>query len=99
MPRIDRSSITDADGRHIPLVRREIPGSGSGAGPARKSEETALAVAKPRNGKELQRQLDALSSKVRRLSPPMSSNPERFHEERSEIARELQRLAEWAGKL
>ena len=32
-----------------------------------------------------------LSSRVRRMSPPPASNPNRFHEERSEIGHDLAR--------
>ncbi len=34
-------------------------------------------------------ELDVLASRVRRLSPPLASNPNRFHEERSDIAKDL----------
>jgi len=54
LPIVDRSRITDAQGRRIPVTRTTIPGRGK------------------------------LETK----------RPERFHEERSEIARELQKLAE-----
>jgi hypothetical protein len=37
--------------------------------------------------------LDVLASRVRRLSPPLNHHPERFHEERSEIAAEIAALA------
>jgi hypothetical protein len=42
-------------------------------------------------------QLRALASRVRRLSPPLSSDPERFHEERSEIAFEIVTQADRLG--
>ncbi len=38
-------------------------------------------------------ELDVLASRVRRLSPPLASNPNRFHEERSDIAKDLADLA------
>jgi hypothetical protein len=38
-------------------------------------------------------ELDVLASRVRRMSPPLASNPNRFHEERSEIAHDLADLA------
>jgi hypothetical protein len=39
-------------------------------------------------------ELDVLASRVRRLPPPMrAGNPDRFYEERSEIAHDLARLA------
>jgi hypothetical protein len=38
-------------------------------------------------------ELDVLASRVRRISPPLASNPNRFHEERSDIARDLADLA------
>ncbi len=34
-------------------------------------------------------ELDVLASRVRRLSPPLASNPNCFHEERSEIAKDI----------
>ncbi len=38
-------------------------------------------------------ELDVLASRVRRISPPLARNPNRFHEERSEIAHDLAELA------
>ena len=38
-------------------------------------------------------ELDVLASRVRRMSPPLASNTERFHEERSVIAHDLAELA------
>ena len=46
------------------------------------------------NAAELARSLRAIASRVRRLSPPLSHYPERFHEERSEIAHDLAKMAE-----
>jgi hypothetical protein len=89
---VDRSNIT-VNGRHIPAIRRPIV---SAKRPNGAAEPTATAM--PRNGRELAQRLDALSSKVRRLAPPQSASPERFHEERSDIAHELQRLSEWADR-
>ena len=37
--------------------------------------------------------LDVLASRVRRMSPPLAHYPERFHEERSDIAKDLAELA------
>ena len=34
-------------------------------------------------------ELNVLASRVRRMSPPLASNPNRFHEERSDIAKEI----------
>jgi hypothetical protein len=92
LPRLDRADITDSRGRHIPAVRRKLE-------PKDNKQDAGSGVALPRSGRELAKRLDELSSRIRRLAPPTSSAPERFHEERSEIARELQRLAEWAGGL
>jgi hypothetical protein len=38
-------------------------------------------------------ELDVLASRVRRMSPPLARRPERFHEERSDIAHDLAELA------
>ncbi len=38
-------------------------------------------------------ELDVLASRVRSMSPPLVRQPERFHEERSEIAHDLAELA------
>ncbi len=38
-------------------------------------------------------ELDVLASRVRRMSPPLARQPERFHEERSDIAKNLADLA------
>jgi hypothetical protein len=40
-----------------------------------------------REPEDVAAELDVLASRVRRLSPPLASNPHRFHEERSEIAK------------
>ncbi len=37
--------------------------------------------------------LDGLSSRVRRMSPPLARHPERFHEERSDVAKAIAGLA------
>jgi hypothetical protein len=38
-------------------------------------------------------ELNVLASRVRRMSPPLARHPERFHEERSDIAHDLAELA------
>jgi hypothetical protein len=38
-------------------------------------------------------ELDVLASRVRRMSPPLARQPERFHEERSDIAKAIAGLA------
>jgi hypothetical protein len=38
-------------------------------------------------------ELDVLASRVRRMTPPLASDPNRFHEERSDIAKDLADLA------
>jgi hypothetical protein len=38
------------------------------------------------NPQAVAEQLDALASRVRRISPPLAGNPNRFHEERSDVA-------------
>ncbi len=37
--------------------------------------------------------LDVLASRVRRMSPPLARYPDRFHEERSDIAKDIANLA------
>jgi hypothetical protein len=94
---VDRSRITDAEGRHIPVTRVAARSPDElAARTRRKRNEAEVITAEPplRKAADFKRKLDELSSRVRRLSPPMSSNPEAFHVERSEIARALQRLAE-----
>ena len=38
--------------------------------------------------------LEDLAYRARRLRPPMSSNPSAFHEDKSELARDIDRLAD-----
>ncbi len=38
-------------------------------------------------------EFDVLASRVRRMSPPLARYPDRFHEERSEIAHDLPEIA------
>ena len=45
------------------------------------------------NSEAVAERLDVLASRVRRISPPLAGNPNRFHEERSEIAGEIAALA------
>lgn len=45
------------------------------------------------NAAELERMLRTLASRARRLSPPLNNDPERFHHERSQLARDLDVLA------
>jgi hypothetical protein len=44
------------------------------------------------NLEDVATELDVLASRVRRMSPPLPSNPHRFHEERSDIAHDLAEL-------
>jgi hypothetical protein len=39
--------------------------------------------------------LDALAERIARIRPPLNSNPHAFHEDRSEVAHEARRVAEW----
>lgn len=93
---IDHSRITDANGRHIPVTRRRLadakPDSDSDAPGKSRAANSA-----PRNGRELGDRLDNLVGQMDRLRPE-SHNPERYFERRSEIRRELARLAEWAHR-
>jgi hypothetical protein len=43
------------------------------------------------------RRADVLPSRVRRMPPPLASNPHRFHEDRSEIAHDIAELARIIG--
>ncbi len=45
------------------------------------------------NPEDAAAELDVLASRVRCMSPPLASNPNRFHEERSDIAKDLADLA------
>lgn len=81
--RTERSWITDARGRRVPVAHSAIT-----AQPAKDPPAPQLAKAV-----QFRRELDALATAVRRLSPPLASDPNRFHEERSEIARRIERLA------
>ncbi|MGO8972048.1 MAG: hypothetical protein ACLQNV_00760 [Steroidobacteraceae bacterium] len=45
------------------------------------------------NPEDVAAELDVLASRVRRMSPPLASNPNRYHEERSDIAHDLAELA------
>lgn len=92
MRRVDRSAITDANGRHIPVTRSPIG--------RREDDDNADDAPEPRTRRfELNRdrhiraELDRLSGQVRRLAPPHPRSPHTFHEERAEIARALQSLA------
>jgi hypothetical protein len=38
--------------------------------------------------------LEGLAERARRLRPPMANNPDAFHEDKSELARDINRLAE-----
>jgi hypothetical protein len=70
------------------------PAAGDGPSNRRGRARPETPAPKLREAVEFKRMLDELSSRVRRLAPPDARNPTRFHEERSEIARQLQRLAE-----
>lgn len=91
---LNRSEITDADGRHIPVVHRRIEGP-----PKRAIDAAANAVLPngPRSLQEFGHLLDSLVGRVNRLSPS-HRRPERYFEDRSEIARDLARLAAWATR-
>lgn len=76
----DRSRITDASGRHIPVVRARI---------VREIPEDA---APPVEAIDVRAKLQAIGSRVRRLTVSRV-DPEAFHVERSAISRELDLLA------
>lgn len=73
--------IRDEANRRVRVEHRKLGKRQPAAGPT------------PRLAIEIRDKLDQLSSRVRRLMPS-ARDPEAFHVERSEIARELQRLAE-----
>lgn len=75
-------------GRRVAVEHRKL-------GRKEKAESTELAM--PRSGRELGDRLDKIKSRIDRLSPD-HHRPERFHEERSEISRELLKLSAWAHR-
>jgi hypothetical protein len=87
MIRTERSWTTDARGRRVPVVCSALP-----ARPAKDPPAPQL-----RKAVDFRRELDALAGAVRRLSPPLAHEPTRFHEERSEIAHRIERLAASIG--
>lgn len=89
---IDRADITDRNGRHIPVVKRPIPGK------LRADGETPAHLDGPRNARELATLLDSLSCDARRIPPSGGHRPEKFHEAKSEFARDLDRLSQWARR-
>jgi hypothetical protein len=46
-----------------------------------------------REARRRRRKAEAPPSRVQRMPPPLASNPHRFHEDRSEIAHDIARLA------
>jgi hypothetical protein len=98
---VERSRITDEHGRDIAVTRVAPRGPDELAARARRKraaleadEADEAAAPQLRKAADFRRRLDELSSRVRRLTPPQPGRPEAFHEERWEIARALQRLAE-----
>lgn len=84
MIRRDFSHITDARGRHVRVESTTLPV---------RLAKADSADPKLRKAVQFRRELDSLSSAVRRLAPPSAAHPDKFHEERSDIARRLQQLA------
>lgn len=90
MARMDRSEIVDAQGRHIPVTRgtiEDVHGSSRNKGRREAREAPLLSFPEARD------RLRELAGRVRRLAPANHRNPHKFHEERSEIARDIERLA------
>ncbi len=63
---------------------------GSGKTPRRSRARPGQSAVTP---EDVAAELDVLASRVRRMSPPLSSDPERFHAQRSVIAHDLAELA------
>jgi hypothetical protein len=49
---------------------------------------------RPPSAANIAARLAELAESARRLRPPMSSNPSAFHEDKSELARQLNKLAD-----
>lgn len=79
----------DAEGRVIPNISRIGP-SGRGDSENGNGSDGPRAM----SAKDIVDALRALSERARRLRPPMSSNPAAFHEDKSELARDIDKLAE-----
>ena len=92
MSRVDRSAITDANGRHIPVTRAPI-GRRDDADAGDDAPEPRPRRFELNRDRHIREELDRLSGRVRRLAPPDPKRPETFHEDRAEIARALQTLA------
>ena len=88
---LDRSEIT-INGRHIPVTHAKLKL------PEDSAAEAASRPSGPRNERELANVLAVLATKVRRIPPEGGHDPHAFHEAKSEIARDLDRLAAWAKR-
>jgi hypothetical protein len=47
------------------------------------------------NSRQISLELDELAERVSRIRPPSSRNPHLFHEDRSEVAHDIRKVAEW----
>lgn len=74
----------------VVLKRRRVPG----AGPLNDKPKSRPSAALLPHADAVVKVLHDLGSRARRLRPPMNSKPEAFHEDRSELARDLDLLAE-----
>jgi len=86
MPRLDPPTIIRSEnGKRVQVRRAKLP-----PGPADAEAATAKAF-------NVHDTLQALSGRVRRLTVSRI-DPERFHTERSDIAAEIQKVAEFFGR-
>ena len=86
MPRLEAPTIISSqNGRRVQVRRARLP-----VGPSEPEKATAKAF-------NVHDRLQELSGRVRRLTVSRR-DPERFHTERSDIAAEIQKVAEFFGR-
>jgi hypothetical protein len=79
----------DAEGRAIPNISRIGPASRDDGEDGKRTDGRRAMSAN-----DLVTALQALAERARRLRPPMASNPDAFHEDKSELARDINKLAD-----
>lgn len=77
------------EGRDLSNLRRFRPPGGDD-----RADEDAAGRPRALSADQIVEKLTALAERARRLRPPMSSNLDAFHEDKSDLARDLTRLAE-----